>query len=700
MRIIYKFQSTQITQETDLSKQISEIKLEISSRSGIDPSSILFFIQTPTSKIELQDSILLSSLNPSENFTIFVETIGKSPITRQKSRRTSYLESLGLDESLPTRYSNPLQEAIEACKRGSLRDLSRIIEIFEQTNPGEIDLMHHSNENLWTPLHYASYYGRDDIVRYLISRMVNVNSVTIDEWTPLQLASYRLHLNCVKELVSYLNLQINKMTRYRGTALHLACEVENVEIVEILLKYGAYVSLVDCENDTAFDKTHNDEILRMLAAAMGTEEGKKKENKPPVSRVDEVFISNALDIHGRSVVVHLDAQAQEFKRYLNMAQFSKRAEPEFVMNLRDVQNVHTEFYKSTKEYYFVVENEFATDRYYTSNKEFTTEWANELKNAANYCMTQNTSRERAVTKIERPQKKEQVENHTVSTSSPISEVINFESFTLLEELGKGSFGIVYKVCKKNTSEIFAMKCLSKTALKKQRQLKYAISECKIMKQLKHPFVLLMQFAFQTTQSLYMVLDYCPNGDLLNLIEKYGKISEAVSGFYTAETILALEYLHSLDIVYRDLKPANILLGHDMHVKLADFGLAKEDITNTPAMTMAGSPAYLPPEIVERRGASTASDIYGVGVLLYELLTGNLPYYNPDIELLFDSIVKDTIIFPSYLSAEAVDLIRNLMQKGPEKRLTIPEIKQHPFFRGIDWNDLLKKNLNPPQMIIT
>lgn len=700
MRIIYKFPSHRIIQETDLSKSFLEIKTEISSRSGIPATNISFFIQTPSEKVELNNSDLLSSLNPDDNFTIFVETSGKAPITRTKTREKSYLESLGLDESLPSRYSNPLQEAIEACKRGSLRDLSRIIEIFEQTNPGEIDLMHHSHENLWTPLHYAAYYGRDDIVRYLISRMVNVNSVTIDEWTPLQLACCRSHFNCVKELVAYINLQINKMTRFRGTGLHVACESDNIKIVEILLSHGAFVSLVDCEGDTAFDKTHNDAILKMLAAAMSIEEGKKKENKAPISRVDEVFISNALDIHGRSVVIHLDAQAQQLIRYLNMAQFSQKTNPESIINLRDVQNVHTEFNKMTKEFYFVVESEFTTDRYYTNNKEFSTEWASELKNAANYCMTLNIVRERAVTKIERPKKTEETENHTVSSGSPSAEVINFESFELLKELGQGSFGIVYQVLKKNTSEIFAMKCLSKIALKKQRQLKYAISECKIMKQLKHPFVLLMHYAFQTTQSLYMILDFCPNGDLLNLIEKYLKIPEVVAMFYTAETVLALEYLHSLDIVYRDLKPANILLDSDMHVKLADFGLAKEGITNTPAMTMAGSPAYLPPEIVERRGASTASDIYGIGVLLYELLTGNLPYYNPDIELLFDSIVKDAISFPSFLSTEAVDLIRNLMQKSPEKRLTIPQIKQHPFFKNLNWDDLLMKKLNPPQIIIT
>jgi hypothetical protein len=523
--------------------------------------------------------------------------------------------------------------------------------------------------------------------------MVNVNSVTVDEWTPLQLASCRGHISCVQALVAYGNLQVNKMTRFRGTALHLACEVESVEIVELLLQKGSFVTLVDPNGDTPFDKTHNDRILKTLASAMTSEESNKMKNRVPVSRVDEVFISNALDIHGRPVVVHLDIQQQQLKRFPSMEVFNARGEAEMTLNLQDVQNVRTEFNKATHEYYFIVESDLACDRYYTYNKELSLEWANELKYAANHAQTLNIVRERAVTKIERPVKKEQVENHKVEGT----EVINFESFELLGELGQGSFGIVYKAKKKNSGEIFAMKCLSKVALKKQRQLKYAISECKIMKILKNPFVLMMHYAFQTSQSLYMVLDFCPNGDLLGLIEKYEKLGEDVAMFYTAETVLALDYLHSLDIVYRDLKPANILVDKDFHVKLADFGLAKEDITNTPAMTMAGSPAYLPPEIVERKGASTASDLYGVGVLLYELLTGNLPYYNPDMEALFDSIVKDTINFPSFLSTEAVDLIRNLMQKDPLKRLKVPEIKNHPFFRSINWEHLAKRKIVPPSL---
>ena len=290
---------------------------------------------------------------------------------------------------------------------------------------------------------------------------------------------------------------------------------------------------------------------------------------------------------------------------------------------------------------------------------------------------------------------EAVENHMVNADNDIGEVVNFDSFELLEELGQGSFGVVYKARKKTSSEVFAMKCLSKAKLRKQRQLKYAISECKIMKILKHPFVLQMFYAFQTPQSLYLVIEYCPNGDLLKLVHKNSKVSEDIVRFYAAEIVLALEYLASLDIVYRDLKPENVLIDNEGHAKLADFGLAKEDITNNPAMTMAGSPAYLPPEIVKHKGASAASDIYGIGVMIYEMLTGSLPHYNEDIELLYNSIVKDQIAIPGFVSSEAKDLMKSLMHKKPEKRLNFSQIKKHSFFKKIDWEALLEKKIPVP-----
>ena len=263
-------------------------------------------------------------------------------------------------------------------------------------------------------------------------------------------------------------------------------------------------------------------------------------------------------------------------------------------------------------------------------------------------------------------------------------------------MGSGSFGTVYKVIKNNTQEIFAMKSLSKQKLMRQRQLKYAINECKVLRQMDHPFIVNLHYAFQNSKHLYLVLEYCPNGDLSDLLEKLGKFSEKLAKFYMAETVLAIEYLHSLDIVYRDLKPANILLDTQFHIKLADFGLAKENVALVdPNMTLAGSPAYLAPEIVARAGAGKTADIYGLGVLLFELLTGSTPYSGDDMKELFNVITHGKFTLPDYLSDDAKKCIKILMYKNPNKRPSITQIKRMNFFKKVNWDAMMSKRIKPP-----
>jgi serine/threonine protein kinase len=219
-----------------------------------------------------------------------------------------------------------------------------------------------------------------------------------------------------------------------------------------------------------------------------------------------------------------------------------------------------------------------------------------------------------------------------------------------------------------------------------------------MKQLNHPFIVPLYFAFQTPKYLYLVLELCSNGDLFGLMEKKGKIEEQVAKFYLAEIILALEYLHGCGILYRDLKPANVLIDDEFHAKLADFGLAKEKVNQVnPAMTMAGTPAYLPPEIVAKKGATTASDIYGLGPLFFELLTGETPYYSEDIDTLFQNIKNSKLSIPDYISDQSKDFITQVMNKDPTKRPQISQIKRHQLFRKLNWEALLAKKIRPPKL---
>ena len=277
--------------------------------------------------------------------------------------------------------------------------------------------------------------------------------------------------------------------------------------------------------------------------------------------------------------------------------------------------------------------------------------------------------------------------------------VNFNSFEILEQIGSGSFGKVFRVRMKKTKEIYAMKVLNKSYLIKKKLLRYAITECNILKESDCPFILKLHYSFQTPENLYMILDYCSIGDFSYQIQ-VDLLEEDEAKFYIAELILAIEYLHQHNIIYRDLKPENILIDSDGHIKLADFGLAKENVTNdTPNKTFCGSPQYLSPEMLTKEGTTKASDIYGIGVILYEMVTGNPPFFTQDQDLMYQNIIENKLVFHEYFSDEFKDLLSKLLDKDPKKRIGInndkSDLKSHKFFEDINWEDLAMKKISPP-----
>eukprot|EP00353_Schmidingerella_taraikaensis_P007771 CAMPEP_0185576138 /NCGR_PEP_ID=MMETSP0434-20130131/7129_1 /TAXON_ID=626734 ORGANISM="Favella taraikaensis, Strain Fe Narragansett Bay" /NCGR_SAMPLE_ID=MMETSP0434 /ASSEMBLY_ACC=CAM_ASM_000379 /LENGTH=387 /DNA_ID=CAMNT_0028193221 /DNA_START=72 /DNA_END=1238 /DNA_ORIENTATION=+ len=198
-------------------------------------------------------------------------------------------------------------------------------------------------------------------------------------------------------------------------------------------------------------------------------------------------------------------------------------------------------------------------------------------------------------------------------------------------------------------------------------------------------------------NLYMVLDLCPGGDLAHHLSVREMFEESEARFFVAEVVLAIEYIHSLNVIYRDMKPENILVGADGHIKLADFGLAKEGMSkaNSRAKTFVGSPAYLPPEIFQSTGIGKPADVYQMGAVLYELLLGMPPYYTDNLTRLYQNIQSATLEIPAVVSPPARDLLERMLQKKPGNRITIPQIKEHAFFGGLDWQKLYEKRIAPP-----
>ncbi|CAI5723483.1 unnamed protein product [Hyaloperonospora brassicae] len=275
-----------------------------------------------------------------------------------------------------------------------------------------------------------------------------------------------------------------------------------------------------------------------------------------------------------------------------------------------------------------------------------------------------------------------------------------DDFELLKVIGKGSYGKVTLVRKKEGNRLFAMKSLNKSNVKRRNQVEHTRTERRVLGRAKHPFIVHLHYAFQTSQKLYFVLDYCPGGELFFHLSRMEKFTPAMALYYCAEITLALEHLHDLGVVYRDLKPENILFDPVGHVLLADFGLAKEGITDSAEGTnsMCGTPEYLPPEILDRVGHGTAVDWWAMGMVLYEMLTGLPPWYTRNRQKLFDRVRNAPLTFPDEVDPVACDFIGGLLRRDPNKRLgskSADEVKNHAYFAGLNWQDLYDRKIPPP-----
>jgi serine/threonine protein kinase len=287
-----------------------------------------------------------------------------------------------------------------------------------------------------------------------------------------------------------------------------------------------------------------------------------------------------------------------------------------------------------------------------------------------------------------------------SSSSNSCHRATLSDFQMIQVIGRGSFGKVVLVGHQVTKKLYAMKILSKENIVKRKQVEHTRTERRVLGYTRHPFIVGLHWAFQTPQRLYFILDYCPGGELFYHLSRMKKLPEHMACFYAAEITLALEHLHGLGVVYRDLKPENILLTKDGHIKLADFGLAKEGIRDGEKGTnsLCGTPEYLPPEILDRLGHGTAVDWWNLGMVLYEMLTGLPPWYTNDRKKLFERLRSARLHFPPYVSRRAEALIRQLLNRNPSERLGSKgafQVKNHLFFENIDWIKLSRKQMIPP-----
>uniref|UniRef100_A0AAQ4PLL5 non-specific serine/threonine protein kinase n=1 Tax=Gasterosteus aculeatus aculeatus TaxID=481459 RepID=A0AAQ4PLL5_GASAC len=278
---------------------------------------------------------------------------------------------------------------------------------------------------------------------------------------------------------------------------------------------------------------------------------------------------------------------------------------------------------------------------------------------------------------------------------------NMSDFDYLKLLGKGTFGKVILVKEKATGMYYAMKILRKEVIIAKDEVAHTVTESRVLQNTRHPFLTTLKYAFQTNDRLCFVMEYANGGELFFHLSRDRVFSEDRARFYGAEIVSALEYLHSRNVVYRDLKLENLMLDKDGHIKITDFGLCKEGITDGATMkTFCGTPEYLAPEVLEDNDYGRAVDWWGLGVVMYEMMCGRLPFYNQDHERLFELILMEEIRFPKNLAPEAKALLAGLLKKDPKQRLgggpdDAKEVMIHKFFTSINWQDVLEKKLVPP-----
>lgn len=282
----------------------------------------------------------------------------------------------------------------------------------------------------------------------------------------------------------------------------------------------------------------------------------------------------------------------------------------------------------------------------------------------------------------------------------VSQPVDFNSYDKLDIIGKGAFSTVILYRHKKTKVYSIFKRLLKTNIIKKRQLKQILHEKRVLQAIDSPFIVKLLFSCKDNDAVYMVMPFLNGGDLLSLLRRHRNFSEASARFFSGQLVLAIEYLHGVNVIHRDIKPENILVKENGYVQLADLGLSK--IVNDRLWSFCGTPEYVAPEIIQSKGYDKAVDWWSLGILIYEFCVGRTPFYKSQCNELtmYGNILNGDYSIPSTFSGYLADLVRNLVQTDLTKRLGrlkngVDDIKYHKWYRDIDWKALYHQELIAP-----
>ena len=610
-----------------------------------------------------------------------------------------------------------------------------------------------------TPLHYCSMKGHLELLKYFLGKFPQADTENIYGKTPLDVAK-------TEEIKNILNEYLNKKENaYHKIKIHNTTDSTMKNLIQKISQKNnsraQKVFVQTTQNNININiqaNIHNNNTISNTSTNINSNDSiKKTSNKTQLKKTTNINNNTSLSTHStnkllRQIAINSNgmrlsnpqniSKKNSISNFSLHTQFSNRKESKSKGNTIDKSNVSSKLNNNTNKLNKLSNNNSKTttpinnlhktktlQKFTLSNpltksqkitKPITSKKLGITTQEEKPSLTNNsinitsTSLDVSLSRLNKTEgniKNSKIQintennnfHHQISLNSIEEERITPSSFVCVGMLGRGSFGEVYLVQKINSGILYAMKVLSKDRIMGQNLLKYAMAERNVLSLSNHPFIVKLNFAFQTSSKLFLILDYCQGGDLSKHLYYEKRFKEQRAKFYLCEVLLALEDLHKRDIIFRDLKPDNVVLDEKGHIKLTDFGLSKEGVFDSQsAKSFCGSIAYLAPEMLKKQGHGKAVDWYLLGVLFYEMLVGIPPFFTEHKEEIFHNIEYGQLNIPKFISKDASDLLNALLQRDPNKRLgsgirDALEIRENKYFKDVVWSDVYEKKIKPPKM---
>ncbi|CAK58392.1 unnamed protein product (macronuclear) [Paramecium tetraurelia] len=603
----------------------------------------------------------------------------------------------------------------------------------------------------WSPLHHSIFLGCDAIFLWFLSEGGDITSITYDGYSALTLAVLSRNELMVNLLIAQPNLNINHVSR-KGSALHIAIQLNQITILQLLLQHptlnlniyndqlqqpidvatGKAKSMLEKELQlrTTINQNQPKDQISILSSKdipLNTLDTFiiNRPQKPPVYKgyIEKLHFSH-LYSYQRYIVI--DPDTGVLVRYQNKEDCPLNPKETIpLQNIFNLQIIVKERLFTDNSFQLLIEYNQKKMYFIFSSQKMAQIWYDSIKAALGYTIyvkfkLDQYSEKKEVKKVfnqvntilldmnnqsieidkqanQNQQKEEQIEFQQKQEKQLFNN-LKFSDFQIAEILQKGSLGRIYKATYLKDNKIYVLKQQNKEQLRKCSQLENAIDKVKMLREISHPFLVNIKGLFQTKENIYYQMKYYDYGDLSQYIGQGNVLSENVAKILIAQIIAAIEYLHSQNIVYGDLKPNNVMVDKNGFLKLAYLGLNNDILKDKIALFFYRFIAYLAPEIIKGESVTQSVDVYGIGVLLYEMLTGYPPHLIQNFELMLQRIQHCPINYDTIKSKMAVKILKKMLQKDQTSRPSLREIKNHVFFADINWNKLLMKNMLPPKLI--